>query len=102
MMSTDPTHDPIQTRQVQADKLRQLLQDLEAEIQSFEALDPPQQKAIQHLKQDIETLRASLGSPDPTPSTKGLKAFLEHLETQHPRLTLLLEQTIDTLAGMGI
>ncbi len=83
------------------------MQDLEAEIQSFGAADPTQQKAIQHLKQDIDTLKASLGNPDPKPSTthpstKGLKAFLEHLETQHPRLTLLLEQTIDTLAGMGI
>ncbi len=101
-MSPDPTHDPIQANQAQADKLRQLLQDLEVEIQSFEAADPTQQQAIQHLKHDIDTLKATLGSPDPNPSTKGLKAFLEHLETQHPRLTMLLEQTIDTLAGMGI
>jgi hypothetical protein len=101
-MSPDPTHDPIQANQAPAGKLRQLLQDLEVEIQSFETADPTQQQAIQHLKHDIDTLKAALGSPDPHPSTKGLKAFLEHLETQHPRLTLLLEQTIDTLAGMGI
>ncbi|MGF1574825.1 MAG: DUF4404 family protein [Cyanophyceae cyanobacterium] len=87
------------------EKLKQLLQQLEGEIQTVSVADPVQQQALAQLKHDLEALMASLhddtSSPS-KPSSTGLQAFLETLETEHPRLALLLEQTIDTLAGMGI
>jgi len=54
----------------------------------------------------VEAVLAELGSPTESKPSQGprdrIGEALGLFETSHPNLTLILEQVIDTLAGMGL
>ncbi|MFS8815343.1 hypothetical protein ACVW0Q_002642 [Thermostichus sp. MS-CIW-21] len=87
-------------------KLRQLLHDLDVELQKTSGLDERQRQHIAAIRQEVEAVLAELGSPTKGQQNPGRKArigeALALFETSHPNLTLILEQVIDTLAGMGL
>ncbi|MEN9209936.1 MAG: DUF4404 family protein, partial [Thermostichus sp. DG02_2_bins_29] len=81
-------------------KLRQLLHELDAELQKTPTLDEKQRQQIASIRQEVETVLTELGSPARSKDRIGEAIGL--FETSHPKLTLILEQVIDTLAGMGL
>ncbi|MFS8842224.1 DUF4404 family protein [Synechococcus sp. W55.2] len=87
-------------------KLRQLLHDLDVELQKTPGLDEKQRQHIATIRQEVEAVLADLGSRTESKQSQGhrdrLGEALGLFETSHPNLTLILEQVIDTLAGMGL
>jgi len=87
-------------------KLRKLLHDLDVELQKTPGLDERQRQQIAAIRQEVETVLAEMGSTTESQQDQGRKArigeALALFETSHPNLTLILEQVIDTLAGMGL
>ncbi|MGQ9836791.1 MAG: DUF4404 family protein [Cyanobacteriota bacterium] len=81
-------------------KLQQLLRNLDIELQKTPGLDEKQRQHITSIRQEIEAVLAEMGSPAQSKDRIGEAIGL--FETSHPKLTLILEQVIDTLAGMGL
>ncbi|MFQ3614854.1 MAG: DUF4404 family protein [Cyanobacteriota bacterium] len=81
-------------------KLRQLLHNLDTELQKTPGLDEKQRQQIASIRQEVEAVLAEMGSPAQSKDRIGEAVGL--FETSHPQLTLILEQVIDTLAGMGL
>ncbi len=87
-------------------RLRKLLHDLDVELQKTSGLDEKQRQHIAAIRQEVEAVLAEMGSLTESKQDQGRKArigeALALFETSHPNLTLILEQVIDTLAGMGL
>ena len=86
-------------------ELSDLLERLHAEIERHEPLDEKEQELLQHLGTDIRELLAKSGSEEiqPEPSfVERLEESVEHFETTHPELTLLLDKLLAILSNAGI
>lgn len=86
------------------EQLRAELEQLHAELQQTKTLDPQQREKLQTLANDIhEVLSRDEGEAQhDTGLGERLNDAVAQLEASHPRITLLLRQTIDSLAYLGI
>jgi len=83
-------------------RLRKLLHDLDVELQKASGLEEKQRQQIAAICREVEALLAEMGSQQDQGLKDRLEEALALFETSHPNLTLILEQLIDTLAGMGL
>jgi tRNA C32,U32 (ribose-2'-O)-methylase TrmJ len=86
------------------EKLKEIVKELEAEIESLEAIDP---QAQQILEDTVGELRAALGRADTSAlESQTLADRLEHAEAEfqvsHPTLSGIVLRIINALGQLGI
>jgi len=81
----------------QSTHLRELLEQLHAELERTPGVDAESRAILEHLKRDIQTV---LDGASAAPLNQRAQNALEHFEESHPRLTLALKQLIDHLAAV--
>lgn len=86
-------------------KLREQLEQLQAEIQQTDSVDEQGKTLLRDLDEDIHALlsRSEGESVVVQPSTvKSLQDSLSHFEVSHPTLTALIANLLETLSNAGI
>ncbi len=86
-------------------ELRDLLEQLHAEIKRTQSVDDKGRELLRHLNSDItELLERTQGPPiRPQPSlVKNLEKGIDHFEVTHPTLTTLLSDLLTALNNAGI
>jgi hypothetical protein len=85
--------------------LRKKLEELDAELKRTQTADESQRRLLHALQQDVQALLERSGEtplgPDQSISQR-MRASLQHFETTHPLLTVLIQQVLDSLSAMGI
>jgi len=86
------------------EQLRAQLEQLHAELQHADALDPQQRERLQARANDIEQLlkREEIKPHHYTGLGERLSEDVAQLEASHPQITLLMSRVIDSLAYLGI
>lgn len=86
------------------EQLRAQLEQLHAELQQADALDPQQRERLQARANDIEQLlkREEIKPHHYTGLGERLSEDVAQLEASHPQITLLMRRVIDSLAYLGI
>ncbi len=85
--------------------LRELLEQLHAEIERTDTIDEKGQELLRHLGSDIrELLDRSEGKQIKLrPKTvQSLEDTIDYLEISHPALTTLLAKVLETLSSAGV
>jgi chromosome segregation ATPase len=84
--------------------LRELLEKLHNELQQIEALDEAGRERLRHLDADIRSLLERSDDLDETdePMLERLQDSIDHFETTHPQLTMMLSQMMTILSNAGI
>ena len=84
--------------------LSDLLEKLEEELQRTEVTDEASRERLRHLQADIRALRerydAEADSDEPL--LERLQESIDHFETSHPQLTMMLSQMMTILSNAGI
>ncbi len=83
------------------DKFRQSLEQLHAELEQTQSVDPETRQLLEHLMKDIQsTLRDSSGLLPRRDDAMGrrLAESIQRLEKSHPNLVLTLGRVLDHLA----
>lgn len=86
------------------EQLRAQLEQLHAELQQADAIDPQQREMLQARANDIEQLlkREEIKPHHYTGLGERLSEDVAQLEASHPQITLLMRRVIDSLAYLGI
>lgn len=86
------------------EQLRAQLEQLHAELQQADAIDPQQREMLQGRANDIEQLlkREEIKPHHYTGLGQRLSEDVAQLEASHPQITLLMRRVIDSLAYLGI
>jgi hypothetical protein len=86
------------------EQLRAQLEQLHAELQQADAIDPQQREMLQARANDIEQLlkRDEIKPHHYTGLGERLSEDVAQLEASHPQITLLMRRVIDSLAYLGI
>ena len=80
--------------------LHETLQNLNTELQQAQPASDQSRAVIAGLTQDVQ---GALANPDQHPTLRGrLENAVEHLEEEHPRLTLAIGAVLDNLAAIGL
>jgi uncharacterized protein DUF4404 len=89
---------------MKTEKLRSQLEKLHNELDQSQALDLRQRELLQTLADEIQALlkRDEIQRHHYTSLSDRLNETVAELEASHPRITLLMRQTIDSLAYLGI
>lgn len=84
--------------------LRELLEKLHNELEQIEVTDEAGRERLRHLDADIRSLLARSDELDETdePMIERLQDSIDHFETTHPELTLMLSQMMTILSNAGI
>ena len=86
------------------EELRSQLAKLHHELHQTNALDSQQRELLQTLADEIQALlkRDDIQQHHYTSLSERLNDAVAELEASHPQITLLMSQTIDSLAYLGI
>jgi len=86
------------------EQLRTQLEQLQAELQQADAIDPRKRDILQARANEIEQLlkREEIKPHHYTGLGERLSEDMAELEASHPQITLLMRQVIDSLAYLGI
>jgi hypothetical protein len=86
------------------EQLRAQLEQLHAELQQADAIDPQQPEMLQARANDIEQLlkREEIKPHHYTGLGERLSEDVAQLEASHPQITLLMRRVIDSLAYLGV
>ena len=86
------------------EELRSQLEKLHHELHQSPALDLQQRKLLQTLADEIQVLlkRDEIQRHHYTSLSERLNDAVAEFEASHPQITLLMRQTIDSLAYLGI
>ena len=84
--------------------LRELLEKLHNELEQIDAADEAERERLRHLDADIRSLleRSSEENLADEPMLERLQDSIEHFETSHPQLTMMLSQMMTILSNAGI
>lgn len=84
--------------------LRELLEKLRNELERTEATDEAGRERLRHLDADIRALleRSDERMETDEPMLERLQESIDHFETSHPQLTLMLSQMMTILSNAGI
>jgi len=84
--------------------LRELLEKLHNELEHTKVTDEAGRERLRHLNADIRELLKRSGDPTETdePMLERLQDSIDHFETSHPQLTMLLSQMLTILSNAGI
>lgn len=84
-----------------AKKLETLLEQVHAELQKVNQVDPESLRLLQDLEQDVQSLLKK--SDVETPSIlERMQEAVERFEVEHPTLTTLLSEVSAVLSNAGI
>jgi hypothetical protein len=83
------------------EKLREQLQQLHDELERTDSVDEKGRELLADLDADIQKI---LGQSDAEPSSiqERLQDAIDHFEVEHPALTAALSQMLNTLSNAGI
>ena len=86
------------------EELRAQLEQLHNELHQSPAIDSQQRELLQTLADEIQSLlkRDDIQQHHYTSLSERLNDAVAELEASHPQITLLMRQTIDSLAYLGI
>jgi hypothetical protein len=89
---------------MQNQSLREILEQMDHEIQKTETLDEQGREMLTHLAADIQELleRSEETQESDSPLTERLAQAIEHFEISHPTLTKQLSQLSAVLSNAGI
>lgn len=89
---------------MKTEELRSQLEKLHDELHQSHALDLQQRELLQTLADEIQALlkRDEIQRHHYTSLSERLNDAVAELEASHPQITLLMRQTIDSLAYLGI
>ena len=89
---------------MKTENLRSQLEELHNELQQSQGLDSQQRELLQTLADEIQSLlkRDEIQRHHYTSLSERLNGAVAELEASHPQITLLMRQTIDSLAYLGI
>jgi len=84
--------------------LRELLERLHKELGQIETTDEAGRERLRHLDADIRSLLERSDELDETdePMLERLQDSIDHFETTHPELTMMLSQMMTILSNAGI
>jgi hypothetical protein len=84
--------------------LRDLLERVHRELEQTEATDEAERERLRHLEADIRSLleRSDEDTERDDPMLERLQDSIDHFETTHPQLTLMLNQMMTILSNAGI
>lgn len=84
--------------------LRELLEKVRYELEHTEVTDEAERERLRHLEADIRELlaRSEERAEADEPMLERLQDSIDHFETTHPELTLMLSQMMTILSNAGI
>lgn len=84
--------------------LRDLLEKVHQELEHTEVTDESSRERLRHLEADIRDLLKRSGENLQTDESllERLQDAIDHFETSHPRLTMMLSQMMTILSNAGI
>ncbi len=84
--------------------LNELLDKLRDELAHTEVTDDASRERIRHLEADIRRLRERSGESSETddPMLERFEDAIDHFETSHPQLTMMISQMMTILSNAGI
>ena len=85
--------------------LHDLLEKLQTELERTEATDEAGRERVRHLQADIRYLRERTGEQPLEADEPMLERFqdsIDHFETSHPDLTIMISQMMTILSNAGI
>lgn len=83
-------------------KLRELLDQLQNELNSSETLDEQGYQLLKDLDDDIQALLDRADDQSDDTFAGRLEDALYHFEATHPTLTVVISKVLDSLSGAGI
>lgn len=88
-----------------ADKrLQELVVELDKTLRAGGAISDEDRALLERVHRELEvTLAGRPSEPTPPPTLQGnLRAALERVQAEHPRLSSLLSATLDALSDLGV
>ena len=84
--------------------LRELLEKIHKELEQTDVTDEAERERLRHLEADIRDLlqRSDEDGFDDDPMLERLQDSIDHFETSHPQLTMMLSQMMTILSNAGI
>lgn len=84
--------------------LRELLEKIHKELEQTEVTDEAERERLRHLEADIRNLLERSGEEDlaDDPMLERFQDSIDHFETSHPQLTMMLSQMMTILSNAGI
>lgn len=84
--------------------LREILENLQKELERTDVSDEAGRERLRHLKEDIRSLRERSGEQMETdePMLERFQDSIDHFETSHPDLTIMISQMMTILSNAGI
>ncbi len=84
--------------------LKELLEKLHNKLERIDVTDESSRERLRHLEADIRNLLARANEKVETdePMLERLQDSIDHFETTHPDLTLMLSQMMTILSNAGI
>ena len=84
--------------------LRELLEKVHRELEQTEATDEAGRERLRYLEADIRSLleRTDGTSETDDPMLERFQESIDHFETSHPQLTMMLSQMMTILSNAGI
>jgi hypothetical protein len=84
--------------------LRELLEKLEDELQRIDVTDEAGRERLRHLEADIRSLRERSMEQEETDESmlERFQESVDHFETSHPELTMMISQMMTILSNAGI
>jgi hypothetical protein len=84
--------------------LHELLEKLERQMEQMEVTDEAGRERMRHLEADIRRLRERTGEDEEgdEPMLERFQESIDHFETSHPELTMMISQMMTILSNAGI
>jgi len=84
--------------------LHELLAKLEREVEQMEVTDEAGRERLRYLEADIRRLRERTGEDEESdePMLERFQESIDHFETSHPELTMMISQMMTILSNAGI
>ena len=84
--------------------LHELIEKLEREIEQMEVTDEAGRERLRHLESDLRRLRERSKDDEETdePMLERFQESIDHFETSHPELTMMISQMMTILSNAGI
>ncbi|MFW2406013.1 MAG: DUF4404 family protein [Gammaproteobacteria bacterium] len=86
------------------EKLQRLIATLQEELGSAQTIDEDSKKALQQLMLDVEEIASGDAPPsgDRASAAGQLENATLQFESEHPKLSMILGEIVDTLGKLGI
>lgn len=82
-------------------KLRELLEQLQAELARTQSVDEEGREMLARLRTDLQKFLDPT-QENPESLLERLQAAIDHFEVKHPAITAALSQMLNTLSNAGI